>query len=304
MRRVLWAVLLLGAAVVRGQGGALPAVDWDAVEEEVQAWVPIVEAEFNVRLAREDVEGWLMQLRQVEFLIREGDLLEMSDWAPLVREAFGVMDGWVDWQPYADWLRQRVDYTDLARFLVTREAARPAGTAPVRAAVNQNVLWRNRMRARPAPRSAEAWVPVLKPLFEREGVPGAWVWIAEVESSFNPEARSPVGAAGLFQFMPRTGESLGLSLAPVDERLIPEKSAVAAAQYLRQLYGRFEDWPLVLAAYNAGQGRVAGLVRRHGASFEAIAPHLPTETRMYVPKVLAAVEAREGVDGRTLPAPR
>jgi len=285
-------------------------VDWSWIRQQVHEWVPILEEEFDVRLDIRDVDGWLLQLRQLEQVIRTGTLQDLSDWAPLAREAHRAIAGVQEWAPYADWLFQRLDYTDLARFLILGQRTPPpapeprAAPVPPRPPPNQNVLWQNRMRARPAPRTAEALVPMLKPVFERNGVPPQWVWIAEVESSFNPEARSPVGAVGLFQFMPRTGESLGLELSPVDQRTDPKKSADAAARYLRQLHGRFQDWSLVLAAYNAGQGRVSGLMRRHGNTFDAIAPHLPTETRMYVPKVLAAVQAREGVDGRALPAPR
>jgi membrane-bound lytic murein transglycosylase D len=283
-------------------------LDWNWIRQQVHEWVPVLEEEFDIRLDLRDVDGWLLQLRQLEVIIRTGNLQQLSDWAPLAREAYRAIAEVPEWRPYADWLFQRLDYTDLARFLMLRQRTpAPAPRAPAPPPPpppNQNELWRNRMNARPAPRSAEALVPILKPVFERHGVPPQWVWIAEVESSFNPEARSPVGAVGLFQFMPRTGESLGLELSPVDQRTDPEKSADAAARYLRQLYGRFQDWPLVLAAYNAGQGRVSGLIRQHGNSFESIAPHLPTETRMYVPKVLAAVQAREGVDGRRLPSPR
>ena len=71
------------------------------------------------------------------------------------------------------------------------------------------------------PAGAQTYVPRLKPIFVAGGVPAELVWLAEVESSFNPEARSPIGAAGLFQFMPATAKSVGLSLSPQDERLNP-----------------------------------------------------------------------------------
>ena len=134
----------------------------------------------------------------------------------------------------------------------------------------------------------------VRPVFEAEGVPARWVWIAEVESSFNPKARSPVGAAGLYQLMPATAQRFELRLSPHDERLQPEKNARAAAQYLSLLYRQFNSWPLALAAYNAGEGRVGRALKKHQASgFEALAPHLPLETQMYVPKVMAVVDMRE-----------
>jgi membrane-bound lytic murein transglycosylase D len=148
-------------------------------------------------------------------------------------------------------------------------------------------------------------VPRLKDIFRSEGVPPEWVWIAEVESSMNPKARSPVGARGLFQFMPATAERFGMRVSWPDERTDPEKSARAAAHYLTLLYKRFDSWPLAIAAYNAGEGRVGRALNATGtSSFAAVAPHLPAETRLYVPKVMATVAARESIaDPEQLPAP-
>ena len=120
----------------------------------------------------------------------------------------------------------------------------------------------------------------------------------------NPSAKSPVGAVGLYQFMAPTVERFGLKTRPVDERLVPEKSALAAAKYLKVLHKQFNSWPLALAAYNAGEGRVGRLLKNSSAkTFEAIENSLPVETQMYVPKVMAIVALREGVDPAKLPAP-
>ncbi|MCX6998422.1 MAG: transglycosylase SLT domain-containing protein, partial [Kiritimatiellaeota bacterium] len=90
-----------------------------------------------------------------------------------------------------------------------------------------------------------------------------------------------------------------------DERLVPEKSARAAARCLRALYGQFGSWPLALAAYNAGAGRVGRALQKDATgTFEQIAGQLPLETQMYVPKVLATVALREAVNPAALPAPR
>ena len=143
----------------------------------------------------------------------------------------------------------------------------------------------------------------LSGVFAKAGVPPSLVWLAEAESTFNPSARSPVGARGLFQLMPATARELGLSTLLPDERTDPEKSAQAAAKMLGQLHAKFGDWPLALAAYNAGPGRVQRLVDKHRAkTFAEIAPSLPAETRMYVPKVLATLAVRAGVTPEQLAA--
>ena len=126
------------------------------------------------------------------------------------------------------------------------------------------------------------------------GVPEALVWQAEAESSFNPAAKSPVGARGLFQFMPATAKEYGLVLEPDDERLDPAKSAAAAARYLAVLHRRFGDWALALAAYNCGPARLSkALAKTGGKTFADVQSSLPAETRLYVPKIDALLQIRE-----------
>ena len=157
-------------------------------------------------------------------------------------------------------------------------------------------IWKQQLSDREWPKGATELVPKLKPIFTAEQVPEQLVWVAEVESGFNPDARSPVGAAGLFQLMPETAKSLGLRRWPFDQRYQPEPSAQAAAKYLRRLHSQFGDWRLALAAYNAGEGRVRGLLNRNQTrNFDSIATQLPAETQMYVPKVEATILRREGV---------
>jgi membrane-bound lytic murein transglycosylase D len=89
-----------------------------------------------------------------------------------------------------------------------------------------------------------------------------------------------------------------------DERTDADKSARAAARYLRELHGKFGDWPLAFAAYNAGEGRVRRLLtQRRAETFAGIASALPSETRMYVPKVCATIAVRAGVRPGDLPSP-
>lgn len=163
--------------------------------------------------------------------------------------------------------------------------------------VESRQVWVRKLAKRPAPARAAALLPELKRIFRAEGVPPELVWQAEAESTFNPAARSPAGAVGLYQFMPATARQFGLSLAPEDERLDALKNARAAAQYLRRLHERFGNWPLAFAAYNCGEGRVSKTLRdRNGQTFDDIHDKLPAETRMYVPKIAALVHLRENAD--------
>jgi len=205
-------------------------------------------------------------------------------------------------QPYAAWLKARLAYLEVAEeFQGSSPApprqpdqpAPPPRNAPPKA---EREVWAKKLANEPWPRAATNYVPRLKPLFAEQKVPPELVWIAEVESSFNPRARSPAGAAGLFQLMPGTAHQYGLRTWPLDHRLRPVDSARAAAKHLANLHGRFRDWRLALAAYNAGEGTVQTLLQRRKArSFDAIAPHLPAETQMYVPRVEATLARREGV---------
>lgn len=166
------------------------------------------------------------------------------------------------------------------------------------------IAWGRQLAATPRPARADTLLPQLKAIFASEGIPPELAWIAEVESRFDPAATSRSGARGLFQFMPITAERFGLMSASGDQRTEPELSARAAARYLSILYKRFQDWPLALAAYNAGEGRVGRLLKQHNAaSFDEIAAHLPPETQEYVPKIMTTLALRENTHLGALPSP-
>ena len=137
--------------------------------------------------------------------------------------------------------------------------------------------------------------PALTSILREKGLPAGLMGVAAIESGFNPLALSPKGARGLWQLMPETARRYGLLVEPYqDERTDPVKSTLAAAAYMRDLYTQFQDWPLALAAYNAGEDRVAQAMRRAGArDFWTLRRKsaLPDETLRYVPAALAKLHS-------------
>jgi 2',3'-cyclic-nucleotide 2'-phosphodiesterase (5'-nucleotidase family) len=268
-------------------------------------------------------QEWDEFAARLQAALESNDLRRLAAYEPEARAALVALRALPEYRDYADWLGERLDYITAAREAVAPSApkprppkspATPAPPAPIPAPelpapvapdIPSYSLWLERMRKRAVPPRAPHLLPLVQQVFVEEGVPGELAWLAEAESTFNPSARSPVGARGLFQLMPETAKGLGLQTFLPDERTDPEKSARAAAQYLRYLHGRFGNWPLALAAYNAGEGRVRRTLQREKArTFAEIAAVLPAETRMYVPKVLATIEARAGVSPVQLAAPR
>ena len=137
------------------------------------------------------------------------------------------------------------------------------------------------------------YFPIFEKYLAQYNLPLELKYLSVVESALIPTAKSPVGAAGLWQFMPPTANDLRLRRDEwVDERMHPDKATEAACKHLRYLYGEFHDWELVLAAYNWGTGNVRRVMRRTGKkSFWDLYPHLPAETRNYVPTFTAIMYA-------------
>ena len=138
---------------------------------------------------------------------------------------------------------------------------------------------------------ARYYNPIFEEALRFYGLPLELKYLPVIESGLNPNATSRVGAAGLWQFMATTGKQYDLQIdSYIDERRDPEKSSYAAARMLSDLYKRFGDWTLAIAAYNCGPGRVSNAITKAGggADFWAVYQHLPKETRGYVPAFIAA----------------
>lgn len=133
--------------------------------------------------------------------------------------------------------------------------------------------------------------PFFEEALEVYGCPLELKYLPIIESALNPNATSSAGAAGLWQLIVTTGRRYNLEVnSLIDERRDPIKSSYAAARYLRDLYKIFQDWTLVIAAYNCGPGNVIKAIHRANEErdYWSIYPYLPRETQGYVPAFIAA----------------
>jgi membrane-bound lytic murein transglycosylase D len=138
-------------------------------------------------------------------------------------------------------------------------------------------------------------------IFSRKNLPVELKYLAVIESDLKSSATSRVGAAGPWQFMSQTAKDFGLKVNHnVDERRDFNKSTVAAAKYLKDLYNTYSDWLLVIAAYNCGNGPVNSAIRKSGSSnFWDLQYYLPAESRNHVKKFIATHYIMEGDGGLT-----
>ncbi|MBR5929243.1 MAG: transglycosylase SLT domain-containing protein [Prevotella sp.] len=139
--------------------------------------------------------------------------------------------------------------------------------------------------------AANFYMPIFEEALEMYNLPLELKYLPVIESALSPTATSRVGAAGLWQFMLATGKQYGLEVnSLVDERRDPIKSTYAAARYLRDLYKIYDDWNLVIAAYNYGPQNINKAIHRAGGvkDYWAIYKYLPRETQGYVPAFIAA----------------
>ena len=304
--RHAWSLGLLlaaGAVAADPPPAPPPAADelYQAGKELFDTYAP---PEIKAQFDFPDPAQWDAFAQRLQAALAGDDFAALARYEPEARAALAALQALSGREEYVDWLAERLDYIEAAQQIAARP---PPGPPPARPAqfIPYYDLWLQRQQARPRPAGADKVIPGLQAVFTAAGLPAGLVWLAEAESTLNPAARSPAGARGLFQLMPATARELGLRTFLPDERTDPEKSATAAAKLLQSLHQRFGDWPLALAAYNAGAGRVQRtLEREHGRTFADIAAALPVETRMYVPKVLALIQVRAGLPLSALAPPR
>lgn len=135
------------------------------------------------------------------------------------------------------------------------------------------------------------YYPMIEKYLDQNDIPLELKHLAVIESALNPNAVSKAGATGMWQLMYNTGKIYGIEITSyIDERRDPEKSTIAAIGFLKDLYRIYNDWLLVIAAYNCGPGNVNKAIRRSGGktTFWEIERYLPRETRGYVPAFIAA----------------
>ena len=296
----LFAVLLLFALPVRSLQAQLAVPD-DLVQAAEQWAQENLDDSVLEALGQIDRDRVRQFLGEVQRRLGSNSIYDLGSLNETALQLLPVLEQFEETQPYAVWLQTHLDYFDTADELrreVTQLKPEPKtpATLPNPSPQLQRSVWVKQLAKRPLPPLAQAYLPQVKQIFAAERMPPELAWLAEVESSFDPKARSPAGAAGLFQLMPATARTLNLAAWPRDERFQPEKNARAAARYLRSLYRHYGDWRLALAAYNSGETRVDRLLQQNkAATFEAIARFLPAETQMYVPKVEATLRKREGI---------
>ena len=300
--RAVWLTLALACCSSVGWGQT-NTLTLDDVMDSAQQWAEEnIDPEVLRQLRAADQQKVQQLFKDLQKQFQGQYVVDVAALRDTAKAVLPLLERSEETLPYALWLKAQMDYLDVADQLLLTipppkvEPGEPPKPRPNPSAQIEREVWIKQLTDRPWPPTAKAYVTRLKPLFSAQNIPAELVWLAEVESAFDPRALSPDGAAGLFQLMPATAKRFGLKLHLPDQRYQPEPSATAAAKFLRLLHDRFKDWRLALAAYNAGEGTVERLLDRHEAkTFDAIATHLPAQTQMYVPRFEAVLLRREGL---------
>ena len=225
----IFALLLAGALRARAQDETITLPD---LIQGAQQWAD-ENLDTNVLAALQNVDQQkvqqffndLQQQFQGEYVV---NLAPLKDTAEAI---LPLLESHPETRPYAAWLNPRLDYLQVAdeiRISIPPpkiETNLPPQPVPNPGPVTERELWIKKVADRPVPPGASNYLTRLKPVFTAQNVPPELFWVAEVESSFDAGARSPAGAAGLYQLMPDTAKRFGLSLWPRDQRLQPEDSA-------------------------------------------------------------------------------
>lgn len=148
----------------------------------------------------------------------------------------------------------------------------------------------------------DKYASMINAKLDAKQMPRELIYLALIESNFNPNAKSKVGAVGMWQFMSATARQFGLTVkGKTDDRKNPAEATDAALTYLSSLHDRFGSWYLAAAAYNSGAGTVSKALRKvtgkttgTDEDFFRILSSLPRETQDYVPKLIAS--ARVGAN--------
>jgi membrane-bound lytic murein transglycosylase D len=301
-------LFLAGSLVARADDDTVPLPE---LIQGAQQWAQ-ENLDTNVLNALTNIDQRAVQqfMREIQQRYQGDYVVDLAALRQPAQTILPLLESREETQPYAAWLKAQMDYFDVAdeiRLTIPPpnvETNRTPHPVPNPTPQKERDLWVKKVSGSSWPALANEYVHELKPIFAAQKVPPVLVWMAEVESSFDPRALSPAGAAGLFQLMPDTAKRFGLSLWPRDQRFQPKPSAAASAEYLKYLYDRFKDWRLALAAYNAGEGTVQKLLDRYKThKYDDIAEYLPAETQMYVPRVEAILLQREGMNLEQLAAP-
>lgn len=293
MKRLLAAILLLAAIVpANGQNKKVLKAENEALKRELAA--------LQARL--DSLQASLVAVEEEPAVDEAGPVLtaapsELSD---------SLIDAWykqrlnADYQEASEYDMDAVHFTsrvsdeELMRRL---QAMNAYITIPFNETVkNYMILYSEKM-----PRHMQAmmgrslyYFPIFEEKLAKYGLPLELKYMSIIESNLNPTAESKAGAMGIWQFMYRTGKLYGLKINSfMDERLDVEKSADAAARYLRDAYSVFGDWNLAISSYNCGSGNVVKAIKRADGKmdFWSIYPYLPRETRGYVPAFIGAMYA-------------
>ena len=239
-RGLVLAGLMLTVTVVGQQEVEL---DVSQVIQSAQAWAEENLDEDMLRsLPEVDRDQVGKILRQFQDQLLNDYVLDLAALKETAKSVLPLLDAHPETEPYAAWLRTRLDYFDVAEELRQQvPVLKPVPGQPPPPRLNpssaiERKMWEQKLSQRDRPPAANPIVSKLKSIFAAERVPEQLVWVAEVESGFNPCARSPAGAGGLFQLMPGTAKELGLRRWPFDQRYQIDPSAQGAARYLKRLH--------------------------------------------------------------------